>query len=224
MLDEAALAFCLADAFHPGCELTWPMRIKHLYSGALRIKRRNGPEPDYGDVLTPATAISDTGPLNGSNAGDLSRWMAVPWQTDTASCLSGYTFFRTSPSLPTFWPARVPNSVLREVDYEVVMDTTKASAERLQAFLRRKDWFRGFVGTDDDIVQMITKFHKLGIIEERPGPSDLPGVPDRIWVESRPDLPEPPARPGGLLATATAPAQFSGRKLRRFGNADKASQ
>jgi hypothetical protein len=24
MLDRAALEFCLADAFHPGCEMTWP--------------------------------------------------------------------------------------------------------------------------------------------------------------------------------------------------------
>ena len=26
MLDSAALHFCLADAFHPGCEMTWTMR------------------------------------------------------------------------------------------------------------------------------------------------------------------------------------------------------
>ena len=110
-LDEAALAFCLADAFHPGCELTWPVRIRHLYSGLFRIKRRPAGfvEPDYGDVLTPAVAVSPTGPLNGSAAGDLTRWMAVPWQTDTASCLAGYDFFNTSLHLlPTFWPARVP--------------------------------------------------------------------------------------------------------------------
>jgi hypothetical protein len=27
MLDRAALTFCLADAFHPGCEVTWPIRF-----------------------------------------------------------------------------------------------------------------------------------------------------------------------------------------------------
>ena len=25
-LTQAAMAFCLADAFHPGCEMTWPLR------------------------------------------------------------------------------------------------------------------------------------------------------------------------------------------------------
>src|SRR5207253_1628782 len=64
-LAEAALTFCLADAFHPGCELTWPMRVRTLYSGAFRIRRRGNalPEPDYGDVLTPDKALSPLGPL-----------------------------------------------------------------------------------------------------------------------------------------------------------------
>ena len=41
--------------------------------------------------------------------------MAVPWQTDTASCRSGYYLGygpRYDPYVPTFWPARVPNQVL----------------------------------------------------------------------------------------------------------------
>ncbi|SIO41963.1 hypothetical protein SAMN05444166_4553 [Singulisphaera sp. GP187] len=221
-LDEAALAFCLADAFHPGCELTWPMRIRHLYRGSFRIKRRppSSPEPDFGDVLSPAVAVSPTGPLNGASAGDLTKWMAVPWQTDTASCLAGYTFFNTSPKLlPTFWPARVPNTVLRESDYQTVMDTTLSPQARIEAFHSRVDWFRGLIGNgSSDIAQMITDFGKLGIIEERDGPQDLPGVPSRIWVESPPDLPEPGmTRAVGATTAAAAPAQFGGRKLRQIG-------
>ena len=219
-LDEAALAFCLADAFHPGCELTWPMRIRHLYSGAFRIKRRTSAAPDFGDVLSPAVAVSPTGPLNGASAGDLTKWMAVPWQTDTASCLAGYRFFNTSRNLlPTFWPARVPNTVLRATDYQTVMDTSLSAQSRLDAFRTRVDWFRGFVGNDDsDIAQMITEFSKLGIVEERDGPHDLPGVPLRLWVESQPALPDPDTR--GMVATAVTvaePAQFSGRTLRQIG-------
>ena len=217
-LDEAALDFCLADAFHPGCELTWTMRIHHQYTGPFRIKRRIGPEPDFGAVLLPAVAISPTGPLNGAAAGDLTKWMAVPWQTDTASCLSGYSFFNTSPTLPTFWPARVPNTVLREVDYKIVMDTANSQATRMEAFFRRLDWFRVFPG-DDDIQRMIAEFHKLGIVEERAGPKDLPGVPARVWVESKPGLPEPsgPVATGVGAATPPATTQFFGRRLRQIG-------
>jgi hypothetical protein len=223
VLDEAALAFCLADAFHPGCELTWTIRMRTLYSGAYRIKRRpsNFPETDFGDVLTPETAVSPMGPLNGATAGDLTRWMAVPWQTDTASCLSGYSFFRTSDSLPSFWPARVPNDVLRQVEYDVLMDGKRDAKERMAAFYRREDWYRVFDGSGaSDIVQMIGDFDKLGIIEERKGPGDLPVVPTTVWVESTPGLPDPVPAPGEVTV-ATAPvvrqAPRARYKLRKFG-------
>ncbi len=191
-LTQAALSYCLSDAFHPGCEVTWPMRHLALYSGAFRIRRHPAGyvEPDLGDVLTPAVAVATTGPL-GSGPGDLTRWMAVPWQTDTASCLSGYSGFKTSQSLPTFWPARVPNQVLTAEMFEkIVMNPQVSPEERLRAFYTRKDWFRGFPG-DDDVTRMITEFGKLGVVEERAGPTDLPGLPARVWVESKPDLPEP---------------------------------
>ena len=225
-LDEAALAFCLADAFHPGCELTWPVRIRHLYSGLFRIKRRPAGfvEPDYGDVLTPAVAVSPTGPLNGSAAGDLTRWMAVPWQTDTASCLAGYDFFNTSLHLlPTFWPARVPNTVLREEDYLKVMDRSRPQQERIELFHARFDWFRIFAGqgAPPQTTQMITKFAELGIIEERKGPDDLPGVPLRVWVESKPGLTDPDAGPPGPSQTPAGKSIFAGRSLRQFGQYGK---
>ena len=49
-LDKAALHFCLADAFHPGCELTWPMRHASLYSAPFRIR------PGQGAVCRSASA------------------------------------------------------------------------------------------------------------------------------------------------------------------------
>ncbi|WP_396229731.1 LodA/GoxA family CTQ-dependent oxidase, partial [Frankia sp. CpI1-P] len=48
-LDRAALSFCLADAFHPGCEVTWPVRHTTMYSAPFRIRHRDPdqPETDY---------------------------------------------------------------------------------------------------------------------------------------------------------------------------------
>lgn len=234
-LTEAALSHCLADAFHPGCELTWPMRIRSLYSSIpFHIRRRSTalPEPDYGEILTQNTVLSPLGPLNGATPGDLSKWMAVPWQTDTASCLAGYSFFNTSPlTLPTFWPARVPNQVLSEQNFQTVLDTTLSRETRMDAFYTRSDWYRLFVGKDDsDIEQMITHFDKLGIVEERQGPADLPGIPPTVWVESPPEpilnptSSEDKSRDGhGLTALVAAtlssepqvPARY---RLRTFGN------
>src|SRR5215510_7049155 len=68
-----------------------------------------------------------------SGPGDLTRWMAVPWQTDTASCRAGYDP-EYSPFLPTFWPARVPNHVLAEADYNQVLNKKLSKEERLEAF------------------------------------------------------------------------------------------
>jgi hypothetical protein len=211
-LTAAALDHCLADAFHPGCELTWPMRNRPLYSRTpFRIRRRSTaiPEPDYGPVLTRETVLSPLGPLSGANPGDLSKWMAVPWQTDTASCLAGYTFFETSHNaLPTFWPARVPNQVLSEENFNKVLNTSLPKEQRMDAFYERSDWYRLFVGNDDtDIDQMITNFDKLGIVEERAGPTDLAGVPAKVWVESVPEpvvLPKDTPPKNALLAAAPA--------------------
>src|SRR5262249_24121156 len=123
-----------------GCEMTWPVRSPTIFMGAYRfLHAPAGPEPDYGPVLTPAICQTPEGPLWGQRPGSISRWMAVPWQADTASCRSGYAK-DYDPYLPTFWPARVPNQVLTPTDYQTVMDKTVPEAERLAAFARRGDW------------------------------------------------------------------------------------
>jgi hypothetical protein len=188
-LDRAALTFCLADAFHPGCEMTWPMRHTSMYMAPFRLSHRPSaqPEGDFGKSLTPGAALSVGGPLYGQTPGTLSRWMAVPWQTDTASCLSGYTMgyeLRYDAYLPTFWPARVPNQVLTESDYDIVMDEDRGLDERQTAFERRAVWYRWLDPNHATArAQMVTAFGKLGLIETRPGPADG-NFPDPMHVES----------------------------------------
>ena len=41
MLTRAALEFCLADAFHPGCEMTWPVRAATMYLAPFRFAHAN---------------------------------------------------------------------------------------------------------------------------------------------------------------------------------------
>lgn len=187
MLDKAPLHFCLADAFHPGCELTWPMRHLSIFSKPFRIKwRQSGPPPDdYGDFLTPARIFQAGGPLEAQGPGELTRWMAVPWQVDTAGCRSGYdeTY---DPFLPTFWPARVPNHVLTEENYRIVMDASRPLAERQAAFHERRTWYHPLEGRGgDQMTLMVSMFASLGVIEARPGPQDA-GFPDTIYVERLP--------------------------------------
>jgi hypothetical protein len=139
-LDRAALDECLGGPFHPGCELTWPMRIASLCEAPYRLRRRTGPQPDWGEAMTSAIALAPPGPLGASGPGDLTRWMAVPWQVDTASCLSAYQ--PEDEYLPAFWPARVPNDLLAATDYATVLDAAADAQRRQRAFRERRKWLR----------------------------------------------------------------------------------
>jgi L-Lysine epsilon oxidase N-terminal/L-lysine epsilon oxidase C-terminal domain len=186
MLDRAALDHCLADAFHPGCEMTWPMRTPSMYMAAFRLSHapKDWKEPSYGAGLIQDTLSLPNGPLAGQVPGGVTRWMALPWQTDTASCRSGY--LKTyDPYLPTFWPARVPNQVLTRENYEIVMDENRPLGQRLAAFANRAAWIRGLGAKSytDQINNMIKDFGKLGVVEVREGPSDSLHFPPVIEVE-----------------------------------------
>ncbi|SFG08378.1 hypothetical protein SAMN05518865_10859 [Duganella sp. CF458] len=187
MLDRAAMEFCLADAFHPGCEMTWPVRHGSMYSEPYRWHHRakDDPEPDYGKTLTPAEACSFNGPLYGQSAGSITRWMAIPWQTDTASCRSGYDP-QYDPYLPTFWPARVPNQVLSVENYNKVVDQELGRDQRLAAFNDRADWDRTLgAGYEQQLLTMVNHFDRQGIVELRKGVLNDPDLPPVMQVEDR---------------------------------------
>jgi L-Lysine epsilon oxidase N-terminal/L-lysine epsilon oxidase C-terminal domain len=196
MLTRAALQFCLADAFHPGCEMTWPMRQATLYKSAFRIKHAEAGwvEPEYGTLFTQDLMQLDDGPFAGQVAGGITRWMAVPWQTDTASCSSGYTR-AYDPYLPTFWPARVPNQVLSARNYDIVVDESRPLGERLAAFASRADWRRPLLkplpnGDDPDYTVQINRLaadiSQMGVVETRKGLDNDTHFPAVFEVEELP--------------------------------------
>ena len=188
MLDRAAMHFCLSDAFHPGCELTWPMRHASMYRAPYRIRTRPSGknEPSYGSKLTQPEVLRMNGPLYEQGPGDLTRWMALPWQGDTAFCRSGYDL-EYDPYLPTFWPARVPNQVLTLVDYETLCDPRKPMDERVAAFYNRPSWLRQLPSQNpapDQMMYMIQHFGEMGILEAKPRPDDMDWLPELLYVEN----------------------------------------
>ncbi|MEA3008964.1 MAG: hypothetical protein QOJ91_656 [Sphingomonadales bacterium] len=200
MLDQASLSYCLADAFHPGCEMTWPMRHATLYSAPFRIRRRpeGKEEPDYGPKLNQEIALGLEGPLYAQGPGTITRYMALPWHGDTATCRSGYDP-DYDPYLSTFWPARVPNQVLDEADYEKAMDESLPRAERLAAFHRRVDWEFSVLGPlhyPAVAESMLENFAQMGIVQKRPGPKNDPDMPAAIYVSKA------MAKPKARLMTA----------------------
>lgn len=194
MLTRAAMDFCLADAFHPGCEMTWPMRTVGMYSEAFRLKPSDNTAPthgiNYGPVMTTQIVEQTDGPLlSGQVAGGITRWMAIPWQTDTASCRDGYNT-DYDPYLPTFWPARVPNNILNQENYAKVVDERLPLPERQTAFNEREFWLNDLpIGPSTDyeaqINSMVDGFGELTVVLPRTQPG-VPGFPTTMQVGETP--------------------------------------
>jgi hypothetical protein len=196
-LDRAALLGMTGGPFQPGAEVSWPMRRSLLYSEPFRIKRRPFGEPQWGDRMTPPLALSAGGPLDGATPGDLTRWLACPWQTDTVSCLSAYGR-RVSDYLPTFWPERAPNDVLTTAAYEIVLDPDRPIAEREAAFdsWERSKWLRDIAYDRARPPNMkkapyaafLDDWANVGIVTRKPGPRRNRQFPPDFWVETGPNV------------------------------------
>jgi L-Lysine epsilon oxidase N-terminal/L-lysine epsilon oxidase C-terminal domain len=218
MLDRGALEFCLADAFHPGCEVTWPIRHLTMYSAPFRVRHRptGVSEPDYGSVLTQKEVLSMGGPLYAQGPGDLTRWMGLPWQADTGFCRSGYSVpgYTYDPYVPTFWPARVPNQVLTEPNYDVAIDPSQPRDRRLAAFSERMDWNAPLKAstTAGQMDKMVEIFGDMGLLEVRPGVEGDPELPPIMLVASfggniTPTAPVAPAAPAAVPGPAPSQAR-----------------
>ena len=105
------------------------MRQPTMYMAPFRIRHADdmNANPSYGAAFTPDMVGLPEGPLYGQVPGGITRWMAVPWQADTASCRSGYPSKPPvyAPHLPTFWPAR-----LRTLFYSLAGSSRWLTAQR----------------------------------------------------------------------------------------------
>jgi hypothetical protein len=97
-LTRGVLANCVGGAFSPGIEMTWISRNPSIYNGAFRIKPRQ-------EVPQPLSLGFD--PETGLEPGDVSRYMACPWQADFNECSSQPIEGR----ILWWWPAQRPEFV-----------------------------------------------------------------------------------------------------------------
>ncbi len=189
-LTRAALMPCSGGAFHPGVELTWPLRHAGLYAEPYRIAIATDRDPsliqDLGLLLTPDLA------LNGSEVtpsvvgpqmpGDLTRWMGLPWQCDAFSCQQ-VTFANDFP-VASWWPALLPIDILPQTYYDALMNPALPQADRAAFLENRVSWSRGVAGIGyhaeasylHGISRMIALWTRMGVVVRRPSPED-PGRP-----------------------------------------------
>lgn len=178
-LTRAVLENCVGGPFSPGIEMTWISRNPAIYGEPFRI--RNHFVPD--------------GPLSldfdlerGMEPGDLTRYMAIPWQADFNECSSQPIDGRRL----WWWPAQRPEFVY--------LEPTPQSGAALSAAPLPPDADTGkqvpWIGTDydqlaDDFISfaddidMVKYWSGLGFIMEK----DVQG--QRRFVEVERELPRP---------------------------------
>lgn len=100
-LTRAVLENCVGGAFSPGIEMSWISRNPDIYSAPFRIRAR--------DVGNGPLSLGFN-PQAGMEPGDVTRYMAVPWQADFNECSSQPIVGRVL----WWWPAQRPEFVYLE--------------------------------------------------------------------------------------------------------------
>jgi hypothetical protein len=153
-LTRGVLENCVGGGFSPGIEMTWISREPRIYSEPFRIKAR-------ADIPDPLSLGFD--PALGMEPGDVSRYMALPWQADFNECSSQPVEGR----MLWWWPAQRPEFV------HLLPSSIESTEEggTTNKFGRQVPW----VGTDYDQtgrdyisfatdVEMVENWDRLGFV------------------------------------------------------------
>jgi hypothetical protein len=135
-LVRAALEACSGGGFFPGIEMTYIADNPATWAAPFRLRE---------DLL----------------AGDVTKYMAVPWQADFHACHTHW------------WPASRPDEVLPEPEHDVLVQGAAGVF---------KEWDRGVGDTDE----MVEKWSTLGFVVARTGPDGR-----TIMVETERTAPDP---------------------------------
>lgn len=202
-IDRGVLSNLLGGAFCPGGEVGWIMRNTAIWAKAYRIDIN----PDYIPDRTArgralgrnyysfSNPLSQGGDISaGLEPGDLTKYMALPWQADFNECSDqtvDITYRDWNKLYPVFtaddgvgkgstvnvtlwWPAHRPMQVwAKEI---------KSSGK--PGYMQR-DWARGIPQTKAGDLKMVAAWKDLGFVA-KPSPSDK-GAPAFIEVERNPE-------------------------------------
>lgn len=174
-LTRAVLDNCVGGPFSPGIEMSWISRDPAIYAEPFRIRAR----------FVPQGPLSlDFDPQRGMEPGDITRYMAVPWQADFNECSSQSIGERTL----WWWPAQRPEFVYLEPKPKLLGAVPQPDEKSgLQVpwigtdFDQMSDDFIGFA----DNVQMVQYWDQLGFVMGK----DIDG--EQRYVEVARALPRP---------------------------------
>jgi hypothetical protein len=160
-LTRAVLENCVGGTYSPGIETSWIARDPAIYIEPFRIRPR---------LPTPQTLTLGFDPAVGLEPGDLTRYLAVPWQADINDCSTEKVRGR----IMWWWPAQRPISVYLQADSKTGAATMSTSGLGPQV-----PW----IGSDDDPTardyfafadhrEMVQNWDKLGFVLDVGKPGD----------------------------------------------------
>ena len=193
-LDRGVLFNLLGGSFCPGAEVTWNIRNPAIYREPFRIKadlefstfrqtaaqanQQRGSVSDIDYVSYLSSALSqDSDFATGLQPGDLTKYMAVPWQSDFNEC-STQPINVTYEEWNKIYPASESDTVLAAESQ--VWETMWWPAHRpLQAFevvgepsadpnYQMLNWARGMPGSDAGDLKMAVGWKGLGFVIRNP--------------------------------------------------------
>jgi ribosome-associated toxin RatA of RatAB toxin-antitoxin module len=149
-IDKGALDPCVGGAFYPGIEITYIATYPDTWSSLCRLDQKK---------FAP---------------GDITRWMALPWQADFSECNTNW------------WPAARPDNVVPEAEYQQILATYSESLEgSLEAVLaNRLLWSRGIPNESPALDNaMVRAWKDFGFIVPKVYPREGPEA-QIIYIET----------------------------------------
>ncbi|MFB8795800.1 MAG: LodA/GoxA family CTQ-dependent oxidase [Microcoleus sp.] len=152
-LTRATLENCVGGAFSPGIEMTWISRNPKIYSELFRIKHKK---------MKPMARLSlDMNLEEGLEPGDISKFMALPWQADFNECSSQPIDGR----FVWWWPAQRPEFVYLPPNPQL-RDAPSEKIKNEQVPWLGTDYDQqapDYIAFADDL-EMVEKWHQLGFV------------------------------------------------------------
>jgi hypothetical protein len=198
-LDRGVLMNLMGGSFCPGAEVNWIVRNPSVYKEPYRLKadpefytfrqtaaQANAnavPEQEY-TSYSDTDLSQDSDFETGLQPGDLTKYMALPWQSDFNECTSQpidvtyelwnniYPDSEHDPWMKLdgmtwetlWWPAHRPLQVFEAIG----VDPGGGPVYRMV------DWSKGVPGTPAGDLKMVTEWSKLGFVVRNPAVSDKP--------------------------------------------------
>jgi hypothetical protein len=189
-LDRGVLANALGGAFCPGGEVAWIIRNPAIYAEPFRIKHSTyftpkvlaSWQPNPLSLPGPLATPEDQGSLAvGLEPGDLTKYGAVPWQSDFNECST-----QTMDITYAQWNVIEPQSVgdpAPDVPQTTFWWPSHRPMEVFNAQGAQVPWSQGIPQTNAGDLKMVTAWKDLGFLNANPDYTPTNGAPQYIQVE-----------------------------------------